>query len=117
MATRLGEPPDVVNLSHDGQVLPAQRGRERVSGVEVRGRQGTERIKLGALAFDGPGAPAFELSVQAGGVVEHDASAGYFPVVDSAGRVAERVYVAGGLSRGRVELARTLEAVRAELNS
>ena len=70
-------------------------GRERISGVEIRTDDGTRRIKLNALAFDGPGAPSFELAVQGGASVDFDASAGYFPRADATGLVAERLFVPG----------------------
>jgi len=70
-------------------------GRERVSGVEIHGETGARRIKLNALAFDGPGAPSFELAVQGGASVDFDPTAGYFPRADAHGRVAERLFVPG----------------------
>jgi sarcosine oxidase subunit alpha len=69
-------------------------GRERISGVEVKTEQGTRRIKLSALAFDGPGAPSFELAVQGGASVDFAASAGYSPRADATGRVADALFVA-----------------------
>ena len=71
-------------------------GRERVSGVEARGERGTRRIKVDALAYDGPGAPSFELAVQGGASVDFEPAAGYHPRVDDAGRVAPGLFVAGG---------------------
>jgi hypothetical protein len=47
------------------------------------------------LAFDGPGAPSFELAVQGGASVDFDASAGYFPRADANGLVAERLFQSG----------------------
>ncbi len=70
-------------------------GRERVSGVEVQTEDGTRRIKVNALAFDGPGAPSFELAVQGGADVDFEPSAGYFPRANADGRVAERLFVPG----------------------
>jgi sarcosine oxidase, subunit alpha len=67
-------------------------GRERITGVEVRAHGDTRRIKVDALAFDGPGAPSFELAVQAGGSVDFDEKAGYFPRTDAEGAVAPRVF-------------------------
>lgn len=71
-------------------------GRERVSAVEVEAFGAKRRIKVDALAFDGPGAPSFELAVQAGASVDFQPSSGYFPRADADGLVAERVYLAGG---------------------
>ena len=70
-------------------------GRERISGVEVRTEDGTRRIKVNALVFDGPGAPSFELAVQGGASVDFDPNAGYFPRADASGLVAERLFIAG----------------------
>lgn len=68
-------------------------GRERVTGVEVHSAGKSRRIKVSALAFDGRGAPSFELAVQAGAAVDFDPGAGYFPRADAQGLVAERVFV------------------------
>lgn len=67
-------------------------GRERVTGVEALSAGKLRRLKLDAIAFDGPGAPSFELAVQAGGSVDFDPLAGYFPRRDAQGSVAERVF-------------------------
>jgi sarcosine oxidase subunit alpha len=68
-------------------------GRERVTGVELRSEGKTRRIKVSALAFDGRGAPSFELAVQAGAQVDFEPGAGYSPRADAQGLVAERVLV------------------------
>lgn len=78
----------------DSESVVRAIGRDRISGVEIRTESGQRRIKLDALAFDGPGAPSFELAVQAGASVDFDGSAGYFPRADASGLVAERLYVA-----------------------
>jgi sarcosine oxidase subunit alpha len=69
-------------------------GRERLTGLWVTSELGRKRLKLDALAFDGPGAPSFELAVQAGSNVDFSAESGYVPRADPNGRVAERVFVA-----------------------
>jgi sarcosine oxidase subunit alpha len=69
-------------------------GRERVTAIEVKNGQKTRRIKLDAVAFDGPGAPSFELAVQAGSEVDFDPRAGYFPRADATGLLAPRVFYA-----------------------
>jgi sarcosine oxidase subunit alpha len=79
----------------DAESVVRAIGRERISGVEIRTGDRTRRIKLNALAFDGPGAPSFELAVQGGASVDFDASAGYFPRADTNGSVAERLFVPG----------------------
>jgi sarcosine oxidase, subunit alpha len=68
-------------------------GRERISGVEIRTDDTTRRIKLNALAFDGPGAPSFELAVQGGASVDFQVGVGYFPRASANGLVAERLFV------------------------
>ena len=68
-------------------------GRERISGVQVSTERGQRKIKVDALAFDGPGAPSFELAVQAGAAVDFEPTAGYSPRCDAAGQVAPRVFV------------------------
>lgn len=69
-------------------------GRERISGVEVRTERGSRRLKVDALAFDAPGAPSFELAVQAGASVDFDPRAGFFPRVRPGGEVAPGVRLA-----------------------
>jgi sarcosine oxidase subunit alpha len=93
----------------DAESVVRAIGRERVSGVEIRTESGTRRIKLDALAFDGPGAPSFELGVQGGAAVDFEAKAGYFPRADSNGLVAERLFVPGR------DLAATLRAIQQSL--
>ena len=78
----------------DAESVLRAGGRERVSSVLVRTEDGCRRIKVNALAFDGPGAPSFELAVQGGAYVDFDPKAGYFPRADAAGMVAERLFVA-----------------------
>lgn len=78
----------------DAESVVRAIGRERISGVEIRTDSGQRRIKLDAMAFDGPGAPSFELAVQGGASVDFDVTAGYFPRADTSGLVAERLYVA-----------------------
>jgi sarcosine oxidase subunit alpha len=69
-------------------------GRERISAVQVQTDGGTRRIKVDALAFDGPGAPSFELAVQAGAAVDFDPAAGYSPRADANGQLADRLFLA-----------------------
>jgi sarcosine oxidase, subunit alpha len=68
-------------------------GRERVTGVELQSEGKSRRIKVNALAFDGRGAPSFELAVQAGATVDFEPGAGYFARADAQGLVAQRVLV------------------------
>jgi len=76
----------------DAESVVRASGRERISGVDVKTADGTRRIKVNALAFDGPGAPSFELAVQAGASVDFDAQAGYFPRGDADGKLAAGVF-------------------------
>lgn len=78
----------------DAESVVRAIGRERISGVEVRTEDGTRRIKVSALAFDGPGAPSFELGVQAGASVDFDPKAGYFPRADQDGKLAAALFLA-----------------------
>lgn len=70
-------------------------GRDRVSGVEVQTPERKRRIKVDAIAFDGPGAPSFELAVQGGARVDFDPASGYHPHADASGLVADRLFWAG----------------------
>jgi sarcosine oxidase subunit alpha len=76
----------------DAAAIVRAVGRDRISALIVRNEGRTRRIKLDALAFDGPGAPSFELAVQCGATVDFDPTAGYFPRADASGQVAEGVY-------------------------
>jgi sarcosine oxidase, subunit alpha len=78
----------------DAESVVRASGRDRISAVEVKTEDGTRRIKVDALAFDGPGAPSFELAVQAGGSVDFDPRAGYFPRGDASGKLAPGVFLA-----------------------
>jgi sarcosine oxidase subunit alpha len=90
LAQQLAGAVDVVEL--DGSSVVRAVGRDRISAVEIETEGRKRRIKLDALAFDGPGAPSFELAVQAGAVVDFDPSSGYVPRADPHGKVAERIY-------------------------
>lgn len=77
----------------EGSVVRAI-GREQVTSLELAVPSGKKRIKVDAVAFDGPGAPSFELAVQAGASVDFRSGAGYFPRTDQAGLAAPGVLVA-----------------------
>lgn len=79
-------------LELDGARVVRAIGRDRISGVELRTPEGSRRLKVDALAFDGPGAPSFELFVQAGAQVDFEPAAGYFPRVAADGSVAQNVF-------------------------
>jgi sarcosine oxidase, subunit alpha len=74
-------------------------GRERIAAVEVELDGRSRRIQVDALAFDGAGAPSFELAVQGGGAVDFDAASGYHPRVTATGQVAERLFFASSASQ------------------
>jgi sarcosine oxidase, subunit alpha len=78
----------------DAESVVRAIGRERISGVEVQTEDRSRRIKVNALAFDGPGAPSFELGVQGGASLDFDANAGYFPRADATGKLADRLFLA-----------------------
>lgn len=80
----------------DEQSVVSVSGRDRVSGVQVETESGKRRLKIDALAYDGPGAPSFELFVQAGASVDFKPGAGYFPRVDADGAVAPRTFASSG---------------------
>jgi sarcosine oxidase subunit alpha len=94
LAEQMAGAVDLIEL--DAASVVRAIGRDRISGVEVRvDEQRTRRIKVNALAFDGPGAPSFELAVQGGASVDFQPDSGYFPRADGNGQVAERLFVAG----------------------
>lgn len=101
LAQQLAGAVQVIELDSSSVVRAV--GRDRISGVVVKTDVGVRRIQLDALAFDGPGAPSFELAVQAGAAVDFQERAGYLPRADASCRVAERVYYA--------QSAATLEAL------
>lgn len=82
-------------------------GRERVSGLWVDGAAGKKRLKVDAVAFDGPGAPSFELAVQAGATVDFRPE-GYFPRAEPDGTVAPRVLTPHPDPRVTAQAARSL---------
>lgn len=83
----------VAHLTAD-EVLGTE-GRLRLRNVVVRKGSGQQRIRAGALLFEGRAAPAFELAVQAGGSVRFDQERGYVPRLDAEGRVRDNVWCAG----------------------
>lgn len=78
------------------ETLRGAAGRRRVSAIFTERGGKTERRSVDALVIDGPGAPAFELAVQAGGSVVH-APHGFLPQADSSGRVAPSVRCVGSV--------------------
>jgi hypothetical protein len=71
-------------------------GRERITAVEARVEGDVRRIKVDALAFDGVGAPSFELGVQTGAEVDFVPEAGYALRAAADGAVSPGVFVSRG---------------------
>lgn len=94
-------------------------GRLRVNGLRLR--EGSRRVKIDALLFDGVETPAFELGVQAGGRTRFEPVLGYVPELDAHGQVAPRVFCAGrvtgagqsGLEQGAAVAAQIATELRA----
>jgi sarcosine oxidase, subunit alpha len=105
---------EVVEL--DPESIVGAVGRTELSRVAVRAAGSSRRLRADALIFDGPGAPAFELCVQAGAQVSFDPARGYLPQRDASGRVAEGVFAAGSLA-GALESAADGERVAGQLLS
>ncbi len=99
------------------------RGMSRVRSVVVHGPSGKSHLDCDAVVFDGPGAPSFELAVQAGAAVQHRDD-GYFVIADNSSRCAPEVFAIGestgaplapnawesAASRVSAEIVRTREA-------
>lgn len=86
---------------HIAEALPAggiERaiGRSQVTGARVHAGDRSRRVPADAIVVEGPGAPAFELAVQAGATVRFDGS-GYRPQTEPNGRAAPRVWCAGSV--------------------
>ena len=109
---------ETVRIDPDSLVRAA--GRSRVSSVRVRDGQRERKIGVDAVLIDGPGAPAFELAVQAGASVRFDPERGYAPMVDELGVAAARVWCAGSVtgtgadssSAGRAVASHVAESLR-----
>jgi len=70
-------------------------GKLRVRGLVAKSAEGERRVRVDAVLFDGPLAPAFELAVQAGARVRFAPGVGYVPELDAESRAAEGVWCAG----------------------
>jgi sarcosine oxidase subunit alpha len=91
--------------SHLLEVVPLEAkalrravGRTALRGVVIEHLGSEKKLDLDALVVDGPGAPAFELLVQAGGSVSFDPDSGYVPILDVESRAAKGVFCAGGVT-------------------
>jgi sarcosine oxidase subunit alpha len=93
---RLGD--RVVARIEDPAVIERATGKLRLRGVLVHSSAGRARVSAGALAFEAPPSPAFELAVQAGGSLEFRRGRGYAPRLDDDGRAADGVYCAGSVT-------------------
>jgi len=93
----------------DAESVARAVGRERLTGLWIDGELGKKRLKLDALVFDGPGAPSFELAVQAGASVDFSAPSGYWPRSEPDGRVADRVFFVADGADAEVAVLAALE--------
>ena len=82
----------------DPDSLVRASGRSRVSSLVVREGERERKLALDAVLIDGPGAPSFELAMQAGANVRFDPERGYAPIVDENGVAAARVWCAGSVT-------------------
>ncbi|HWA76927.1 MAG TPA: (2Fe-2S)-binding protein [Polyangiaceae bacterium] len=89
----------VITLAGDRAITRVE-GRQALSAIFLH--EGPRRVKVDALLYDGPRAPAFELAVQAGGHTRFDPARGYLPELDAQSRAAPGVFCAGSLT-GRAE--------------
>jgi sarcosine oxidase subunit alpha len=76
-------------------------GRTAITRVLVQSGGAERRLRFDALALDGPGAPAFELCVQAGASLRFEAERGYLPERDDSGQLAPQVFAAGSVCGAR----------------
>jgi sarcosine oxidase subunit alpha len=103
------------------RALARAEGRLRLKSVTVRAGDGERRLPAGALLYDGPASPAFELAVQAGVTLDFAPERGYVPVLHAEGRAAPNVWCTGSMTgtsedsaAGAERLARRiLETIRA----
>jgi sarcosine oxidase, subunit alpha len=79
----------------DAAQVIAIRGTGRVKRAVIRQGDGTQTLKIDAVAVAIPPAPAFELPAQAGATVRYDPENGYAVVGDDRGRAAEGVWACG----------------------
>lgn len=77
--------------------VTSTRGMSRVRSVVVEGPSGKSHLDCDAVVFDGPGAPSFELAVQAGAAVSHR-DEGYFVTTDESSRCAPELFAIGELT-------------------
>jgi 2Fe-2S iron-sulfur cluster binding domain len=80
-------------------------GRARVGGAWVRDGERERRLVADALVVDAPGAPSFELGVQAGANVRFDAARGFALVTDATRAAAPGVWCAGSCRAGNADSA------------
>lgn len=85
----------VVARIEDASMLERAVGKLRLRGLRFQSPSGVKKVSAGALTFEAPGSPAFELAVQAGAALEFRRGLGYAPKLDAEGRAAEHVYCAG----------------------
>jgi sarcosine oxidase subunit alpha len=71
------------------------KGSSRVRSVSVKSGSKTRAIKVGAVAFEAPAAPSFEVAAQAGASIRYAPRIGYEVEVDERGRAGEGVWALG----------------------
>ncbi len=102
----------------DPEMVVSANGRPSLSSVKVTAGGIERRLRVDAVIVDGPGPPAFELGVQAGGVTRFQPGRGYALELDAERRIASSVYAAGsavGASESESDGARAARAALASL--
>jgi sarcosine oxidase subunit alpha len=105
----------VATAVEDPLLVERAAGKLRLRSLWLQSPSGVIKIPVGALSYEAPGSPAFELAVQAGGGVEFQRGVGYAPRLAADGRVANGVYCAGSVSgAAKVRAEAVGSALRAE---
>src|SRR5262249_37403122 len=79
----------------DAEDVIALRGTGRVKRAVLRKGDGTQSLKIDAVAVAIPQSPAFELVAQAGAALRYAPENGYAVGGDDRGRAAEGVWASG----------------------
>jgi hypothetical protein len=72
-------------------------------------------VRTGALLYDGPASPAFELAVQAGATLDFAPERGYLPRLDAEGRAAPNVWCAGSMTGTSEDSAKGAERLAGQI--
>jgi sarcosine oxidase subunit alpha len=78
------------------------KGQHAVTRLVYEEAEKTREIVVSAIAIDGPGAPAIELTGQLGGRARFDAKRGYLPELEPNGRAADGIFAAGSCAASRL---------------